>query len=167
MMKKILPDMLMLGLVLTVVLCLAADQSPRFSSPPQDLEPLAVRTDSAAKSPWHPPVSRCNALKERNLFLASEKYASRLGKSSIPLSQEPYLLEAILLGQEEQAIFRQNSGELLVLTTGQALVDGAVLVEISPRSVKLKKGGEIVTMMLFDIQVNRSVSLAGVKEKQH
>lgn len=166
-MKKILPDMVMIGLVLAVVLCLAANLSPPFSSPPHALEQPAAPADSASPPPWHPPVSKCGALKGRNLFLATGHDAFPREKGDTPLPREPYLLEAILLGQEKQAIFRRNSGEILALTTGQSLVDGAVLIEICPRSVKLKKGRGIVTMMLFDIQAGQPAAVARVNEQQY
>lgn len=67
-----------------------------------------------------------------------------------------YGLIGILRGSENMAVFREPTGSIVSLKTGQKLADGAKIIHISQLYVKAKKGRNIKQYKIFDINRQNS-----------
>jgi len=165
MIKRFLPDIFIAGVILALAFFIAAGSIPSAPASSAPREKPVVQSTSAEKKIWLPPVASDSALKERNLFSESGSYTAPVQqpkKVAVVLPENPYTLVAVLLGKEQKAVFRNYTGEIQTLTAGKALIDGAVIAQISPRSVKVKKGKKIKELSLFDVHLK---SPEGLKKK--
>lgn len=148
-MKKCIPDLFAGGLIVAALICYLV----LFSAPPLRLhipgpESRGVQNEAAL---WQPPRSAAETLAQRNLFSAEGRYATPWSGTDEAGRNDIGTLEAVLVGQKREALFRRKSGEIVVLHEGDTMPDGGVVVGISLRSVKVKRGEKIENMRVFNI----------------
>ncbi len=155
MIKKALPDLFITGVIVALAFLFAAGSLPSALPPPVRTGKPAAPTDLPRKTLWVPPVPLDTALKQRNLFSETGSYAPPPPPKRVEpaLPPNPYTLIAVLLGKEQKAVFRNYTGAIQTLGLGKTLIDGAVLTELSPRSVKVTKGNEVKELTLFAVNL--------------
>lgn len=116
----------------------AAGRGPADAKPllPPKTEPIPVRGDPK--------------IYERNIFSVDGSYASVSDLKQTPESS--YNLIAVLRGKEKRAVFREYSGNMVFLKTGDKLIDGSIIADIDKLSVRTKKGSETKEYRIFDVK---------------
>ncbi len=89
-------------------------------------------------------------LAERNIFVSTGSYEPPKTLPQIP--ENPYNLVAVLKGNESRAVFREFTGNILVLKVGDQLIDGAVIEAIGNVSVTVKKDDVQKDYRLFEVK---------------
>jgi hypothetical protein len=154
MIKRYLIDLLCIGLMGVLAFL--------FAEEPRNLYPAKFNLKDSRETLKDNP-ERCNertilrsissikALDERNIF--SLQGSPIPSKSALPTSsiEKSYMLIGILKGEENKAIFRDQTGSIIALTVGMKLDDGSILTHIGTNSVELIKGIEKKEVRLFNI----------------
>lgn len=155
MIKKSLPDLFIAGVIVALAFFFAGGTLPSALPPPAGTGKPAAAADRPQKTLWTPPIRLDAALKQRNLFSETGSYAPPPPPKKVEpaLPPNPYTLIAVLLGKEQKAVFRNYTGAIQTLGLGKTLIDGAVLTELSPRSVKVTKGKEVKELTLFAVNL--------------
>lgn len=63
---------------------------------------------------------------------------------------DAYTLTGILGDRQKKAVFRNASGAISIMPAGATMPDGSVVAAVTALSVKLKKGGKVTELKLFD-----------------
>jgi hypothetical protein len=153
MMKKYIPDVVIILVILTTAFLIAERPRVDLKSAPSAMGATgaAVQATEIKREQLNitRPADEIKELKARNLFSASGTYAETAEK---PLPENPYTLIAVLRGKEMKAVFKDYSGSIMTRDVGNKMIDGAVITGIGNTTVKLKKGTEITEMRIFNVQ---------------
>jgi hypothetical protein len=86
-------------------------------------------------------------IKGKNIFVPSGAYTEPIGQV---LTENPYVLIAVLQGKEKKAVFREQTGNVVTLPVGKSLLDGFVITRIDSVSVQLQKRDQKKELRLFN-----------------
>jgi len=152
--KKYFPELIGLLVIFSLAFLFAGKPGiPKFQSAPRAVarpslpSPQTIPEDMGIKRTG----SITLTLQERNIFSEDGKYLKPGEKPKPVLPENPYTLIGILDGRERKAVFREYTGNLVVLTKGKKLIDEAVITRIDSRSVQVKKEGKDRELKIFQI----------------
>jgi len=157
MIRKFLPDIFCAAIILALAFFIAAGPPPLPATPSVRVGRLVPDQHREQKKAWTPdPPADMALLTKRNLFAESGSYEVKGNKPKVVIPENPYTLIAVLMGKEKMAALRDFTGAIQTFPAGKTLMDGSVITEISPLSVKLKKGKETKELKVFDVQLRTS-----------
>jgi len=93
-------------------------------------------------------LKKGNVRKAFNVYEASISPASVQRDMKNPSSGDPLLI-GILEGADKKAVFKDHTGNLIILETHQSLPNGSVIVHIDSHSVRLKNGNDKKDLTLY------------------
>lgn len=150
--KKFLPEILGLLIIFSLAVLFAGrpgippfQPSSRAGASPSPPSPQSIAEDAGIKRTGSTTLN----LQERNIFSDDGKYLKPGEKPKPVLPENPYTLIGVLNGKERKAVFREYTGNLVVLTKGKKLIDEAVITRIDSRSVQVKKEGKNRELKIF------------------
>ena len=153
MIKKYLWDAVSIVSILLLTLLLSGKPSVDFNPPPaasaevdQKVAEEKPRETKAAQTIAAPLYA---ALEKRNIFVEIGAYATA-EKALLVLPANPYMLVAVLQGNDKKAIFREYTGAIITVPVGKKMIDEYVLESIEGVTVKLKRGQERKKLTVFN-----------------
>jgi len=165
MIRKILPDIFIAAVIVALAFFIAAAPAPSIFVPSASPKKPVSEPEMGQKNTWAPAIPLDTTLKDRNLFAESGSYVVKDDKKKVVLPENPYSLIAVLMGKEKKAVFREYTGAIQTLASGNTMIDGAVITEINPRSVKVRKGKEVKELKLFDVRLRTADTAKQEAEK--
>ena len=107
-------------------------------------------SDETAHASGEAPKTPYTYLAERNIFVSTGSYEPPKGLLQIP--ENPYNLVAVLKGNEFRAVFKEFTGNIVVLKVGDRLIDGAVVEAIGNVSVTVRKEDVLRDYRLYEVK---------------
>lgn len=89
-------------------------------------------------------------LETRNIFSPNGSYRSTDGKEL--LSAEPYRFIGVFVSGQKKAVFMKDTGDVIILNTGDKMEDGSIISKIENMSVKLEKDEKIIEHRIFKLE---------------